>query len=104
MKITRSIRISRSQLLSHRLRTALALLGIIIGVSAVIIMVSVGNGAQKEVLSQIKSMGTDLIIINAGQVQKSAGMMTKPRSEMQYWARQWLRTCLVTVIRSVKKF
>jgi len=73
MKITRSIRISRSQLLSHRLRTALALLGIIIGVSAVIIMVAVGNGAQKAVLSQIKSMGTDLIVINAGQVQKSAG-------------------------------
>lgn len=73
MKITRSIKISRSQLLSHRLRTALALLGIIIGVSAVIIMVAVGNGAQKEVLDQINSMGTDLIIINAGQVQKSAG-------------------------------
>lgn len=73
MKITRSIRISRNQLLSHRLRTALALLGIIIGVSAVIVMVAVGNGARKEVLSQIESMGTDLIIINAGQVQRSAG-------------------------------
>ena len=73
MKITRSIKISGNQLLSHRLRTALALLGIIIGVSAVIIMVAVGNGAQKEILSQINSMGTDLIIINAGQVQKSAG-------------------------------
>ena len=73
MKITRSIKISRSQLLLHRFRTALALLGIIIGVSAVIIMVAVGNGAQKEVLAQINSMGTDLIIINAGQVQKSAG-------------------------------
>lgn len=73
MKITRSIRISRNQLLSHRLRTALALLGIIIGVSAVIVMVAVGNGAQKEIVSQIESMGTDLIIINAGQVQRSAG-------------------------------
>jgi len=73
MKITKSIRISRSQLLSHKLRTALALLGIVIGVSAVIVMVAVGNGAQKEVLSQIESMGTDLIIINAGQVQRSTG-------------------------------
>jgi len=73
MKITRSIRISRSQILSHKLRTGLALLGIIIGVSAVIIMVAIGNGAQKEVLSLIESMGTDLIIINAGQVQKTSG-------------------------------
>jgi putative ABC transport system permease protein len=75
MKISRSIRISRKQLLSHRLRTALALLGIIIGVSAVIVMVAIGNGARKEVLSQIESMGTDLIIVNAGQVQKSTGRL-----------------------------
>lgn len=73
MKITKSIKISRSQLLSHKLRTGLALLGIIIGVSAVIIMVAIGNGAQKEVLSLIESMGTDLIIINAGQVQRTSG-------------------------------
>ncbi len=73
MKITRSIKISRNQLLLHRLRTALALLGIVIGISAVIVMVAIGNGAQKEVLSQINSMGTNLIVINAGQAQKSAG-------------------------------
>ena len=51
----------------------MALLGIVIGVSAVIIMVAIGNGAQEEVLSKIKAMGTSLLIINAGQVQKSAG-------------------------------
>jgi len=75
MKIARSIKISRKQLLAHKLRTALALLGIIIGVSAVIIMVAIGNGAQKEVLDKIEAMGTNLIIVNAGQVQKSAGRM-----------------------------
>jgi putative ABC transport system permease protein len=73
MKITRSIRISRRQLVAHKLRTALALLGIVIGVSAVIIMVAIGNGAQEEVLSKIEAMGTNLLIVNAGQVQKSAG-------------------------------
>ena len=55
------------------MRTALALLGIVIGVSAVIIMVAIGNGAQEQVLSKIEAMGTNLLIINAGQVQKSAG-------------------------------
>ena len=55
------------------MRTALALLGIVIGVSAVIIMVAIGNGAQEQVLSKIQAMGTNLIVINAGQVQKSAG-------------------------------
>jgi len=73
MKITRSIRISRKQLVAHKLRTGLALIGIVIGVSAVIIMVAIGNGAQDEVLSKIEAMGTNLLIVNAGQVQKSAG-------------------------------
>jgi putative ABC transport system permease protein len=73
MKLTRSVRISRKQLASHKLRTALALSGIIIGVSAVIIMVAIGNGAQEEVLSKIEAMGTNLIVINAAQAQKSIG-------------------------------
>lgn len=73
MKIARSIRISRRQLAAHKLRTALALLGIVIGVSAVIIMVAIGKGAQDEVLSKIEAMGTNLLVVNAGQVQKSAG-------------------------------
>lgn len=73
MKITKSIRISRKQLLAHKLRTALALTGIVIGVSTVIIMVAIGNGAQKEVLSKIETMGTNLLIVNSEQVQKNAG-------------------------------
>lgn len=73
MKITRSIRISRKQLLAHKLRTGLALIGIIIGVSTVIIMVAIGHGAQREVLAKIETMGTNLLIVNSEQVQKSAG-------------------------------
>ncbi len=73
MKISKSIKISRSQLLSNKLRTFFSLIGVIIGVSAVIIMVAIGNGAQNEVLSKIESMGTNLIIVNAGQVQKNVG-------------------------------
>jgi putative ABC transport system permease protein len=75
MKIARSIKISRKQLLAHKLRTILALVGIIIGVSAVIIMVAIGKGAQNEVLGKIEAMGTNLLIVNAGQVQKTAGRM-----------------------------
>ena len=57
----------------HKMRTVLALLGIIIGVSAVIIMVAIGRGAQKEVLGKIEEMGTNLIVVNAGQVRTFAG-------------------------------
>lgn len=59
--------------MANKLRTFFALIGIIIGVSAVIVMVAIGNGAQHEVLSKIESMGTNLIIVNAGQVQKNVG-------------------------------
>lgn len=73
MKIARSLKISRKQLAAHKMRTALALLGIVIGVSTVIIMVSVGKGAENQVLSRIEAMGTNLIIVNVGQVQRTAG-------------------------------
>ncbi len=73
MKIARSVKISRKQLTAHPLRTGLALTGIVIGVSAVIIIVAIGNGAQQEVLSKIEAMGTNLLIVTPGQVQKTAG-------------------------------
>jgi len=73
MKVYRSIKMSQKALLAHKLRTVLALLGIIIGVSAVIIMVAIGQGAQKEVLSKIEEMGTNLVVVNAGQVRSFGG-------------------------------
>ena len=57
------------------MRTALALLGIVVGVSAVIIMIAIGTGAQREVLGKIEEMGTNLIIVNAAEVQRSPGRM-----------------------------
>jgi len=68
-----NLKISRKQLLVHKMRTFLALLGVIIGVSAVILMVSVGKGAQKEVLGRIEAMGTNLLVVNAGQIRRFAG-------------------------------
>lgn len=73
MRLVLSLKISRKQLLAHKMRTVLALLGVIIGVSAVILMISVGKGAQKEVLSRIEAMGTNLLVVNAGQIQRFAG-------------------------------
>jgi len=73
MRITKNLKISRKQLGAHKLRTLLALFGIIIGVTAVVVMVAIGRGAQSEVLGRIEAMGTNLMIVSAGQVQRSAG-------------------------------
>ncbi len=73
MKIFKNIKLSRKTLLTHKLRTFLALVGITIGVSAVIMMIAIGKGAQNEVLNQIEEMGTNLIIVNAGRVKTFVG-------------------------------
>lgn len=72
MKIYRSLKISKKTLLAHKMRTILALLGIIVGVSAVIIMIAIGNGAEQEVVSKIEAMGTNLIVVNAGEIKTTA--------------------------------
>ena len=60
------IRIAFKALGRNKLRTALTMLGMIIGVSAVITMVALGSGAQASIDAQIQSAGTNTIIVMAG--------------------------------------
>jgi putative ABC transport system permease protein len=73
MKIVKGTKIAFKALFSHKLRTALAMTGIVVGVCSVIVMVAVGDGAQRQVLSKIRAMGTDLVMVTAGQVKIIAG-------------------------------
>jgi putative ABC transport system permease protein len=59
-------RIALKALARNKLRTALTMLGMIIGVSAVITLVALGNGAQTRIEEQIKSGGTNLVTVMAG--------------------------------------
>ena len=52
---------------ANKLRSALTMLGIVIGVAAVITMVALGSGAQKAVQEQIASLGTNLLSVYPGQ-------------------------------------
>ena len=61
-----SARIALRALRVNKLRSALTMLGIIIGVGAVIAMVAVGSGAQARVAEQIQSLGSNLIIVLSG--------------------------------------
>ena len=65
------IKTAWSSIGSNRLRTMLTLLGIIIGVSAVIALMSVGKGAQESITSRIESLGTNLLFVrsvNGGEI------------------------------------
>ena len=68
MSLIEALRSALEALRAHKLRSALTMLGIIIGVSAVIAMVSIGGGAREQVVSRIKSLGANLIIVFPGNV------------------------------------
>ena len=59
---------------AHRLRSILTMLGIIIGVSSVILTVGLGQGAQDEVKSQIDSLGSNLLVVSPGSTTSSSGV------------------------------
>jgi putative ABC transport system permease protein len=61
------LRVAMQALRNHRLRSALTMLGIIIGVAAMITMVALGQGAQKSVQGRIESLGPDLLTAYPGQ-------------------------------------
>ena len=59
---------------AHRMRSVLTMLGIIIGVSSVIVTVGLGQGAQDEVRKQIDSLGSNLLVVSPGSTTSSAGV------------------------------
>ena len=61
-----SLRIALKALRVNKMRSALTMLGIIIGVSAVIAMIAVGSGAKAQIAEQIASMGSNLLIVQSG--------------------------------------
>lgn len=69
MKLADNFEVAINGLRANKLRSALTMLGIIIGVAAVIIMISLGQGASKTISSQISSMGSNLLMIFPGAGQ-----------------------------------
>ncbi len=67
MPVGETIAVAFQSIRVNKLRSALTMLGIIIGVGAVITMVSLGNGAKKKISEQIESLGANLISIYPGQ-------------------------------------
>jgi len=73
MRLKDSLKISFSTLRTNKMRSALTMLGIIIGVGSVIIMMSLGKGAQSLILGQIQSMGSNIVYIEPGSFDPKGG-------------------------------
>ena len=75
MSILMTLRVALKALGRNKMRTALTMLGMIIGVSAVITMVALGTGAQSSIESQIQAAGTNMIMVSAGNFQQGGVRM-----------------------------
>ena len=68
MNLMESVRISLRGLVANKMRASLTMLGIIIGVTAVITLLAVGQGVQQSVTESIQSMGTNLLTVRSGRL------------------------------------
>jgi putative ABC transport system permease protein len=75
MDLVAIVRIAMRALARNKLRSILTMLGIIIGVGAVIAMVSVGQGAQQQAQQQIAAMGSNMLFVQSGTVNRGGMRM-----------------------------
>ena len=80
-----TVRIALKSLTRNSMRSALTMLGIVIGVAAVIVMVGVGYGAQNMISSQIAGLGTNMIMISAGSASAEGSLATGGNSATARW-------------------
>ena len=74
MSVLEALRLAISGLLANRLRSALTMLGILIGVAAVILLVGVGNGATLAVQQQIQALGSNLLTVFPSSARGAGGV------------------------------
>src|SRR5947209_17281172 len=75
MELMAILKIAMRALARNKMRSALTMLGIIIGVGAVIAMVGLGQGAQDQVQQQIAAMGSNVVFVASGTVTKGGMRM-----------------------------
>lgn len=73
MKLAKNIRLSWKALLVNKTRTSFAIIGLSIGITTVIVMVSIGNGANRKMTEQFEKMGANMIVVNSGKMGKVIG-------------------------------
>lgn len=83
MLFKETVQMAISALWANKMRSLLTMLGIIIGVGAVIAMVSIGMGVRKQVEDSIASLGSNMLIINASATKNAVGVRQAAGSNMR---------------------
>ena len=81
MRLAEAWRVAVTALRANRLRSLLTMLGVVIGVAAVVVLVAIGTGAQREVEAQVNGLGANLVIVVPGRLEFGAAP-TKSRLEL----------------------
>ncbi len=74
MKLSKALLVALANLNANKMRSALTILGIVIGVAAVIAMVSIGRGVEASITDRIRSVGTNLLFVYPGRAQQGGVM------------------------------
>jgi len=69
MRTGEAFRVALDALRANRVRSALTMLGVVIGVAAVVLLVAIGSGAKEEVESQVEGLGSNLVLIVPGRFE-----------------------------------
>ncbi len=101
MLVTETVAVALGALRANKMRSFLTMLGIVIGVGAVIAMIAFGKGAQKQVSDRIAALGTTLLTINPNQQQGAGGVRQGGQAKMTLDDVKFLeeRTTLLTEIQ-----
>jgi putative ABC transport system permease protein len=112
MNLPETFRVSLEAILSNKVRSGLTMLGVIIGVMAVILLVSIGEGARVYITKELTGLGTNLLIITSGKTSTrggfhppSAGTVRKLTYDdaLALRRRSWLLTDAVPIVMGTGK-
>jgi len=84
-EITEAVKMAFRSLRTNIFRTALTLLGVVIGVAAVVVMLAIGDGSKANIMSSMQSMGTNLLVVRPGApgVRSSGDIATLVASDAE---------------------
>lgn len=72
MRLAEGWRVARDALRANRMRSGLTMLGVVIGVAAVVVLVAIGTGARHEVEQQVEGLGSNLLVVVPGRLDLGA--------------------------------
>ena len=84
MNFLENVRVALRALAANKLRSVLTMLGIIIGVGAVVALMAIGNGATASITSEVQGIGANLITVSPGRLQQGPGNQPQSPALLYY--------------------